>query len=261
MITAPQTDLGLGGPPPIAEEAMALHSKLAALPDDVFISFQDVDFLALNPNYSNWATPRAVYGIPVPWLRTISNVPGLTQKQMQRIPLANLGCARRPYALAFRIEGRVLDMNAFVNFPEHAALLRTELLERGRSELVSRVNNYLRSGLVDDPGKYWKEAQRAGRYMLYLTEEITDDFLGIRHQEGPYRQHPDKPETWRNFLRMAGFDAVLDNASFLTGDFRQQIAVLDDSTIRLLEMFPNPCASHVQEPSPLSEKIGAPRPI
>lgn len=257
MIDPPQTDLGLDGPPPTAEEAMALHSKLAALPDDAFLSFQDVDFLALNPNYSNWATPRAVYGIPVPWLRTISNVPGLTQKQMQQIPFANLGCARRPYALAFRIEGRVLDLNNFPASAECANLLRTRFQKENRGDLIDVVNRFDRGEAA-----YWEHYKgRAGQVMLMLTEQLTDRALGLMDQEGPYRQHPDKPETWRHFLIMAGFDAVLDNAAYLTGDFPRQIAVLDDSTIRLLEMFPNPCASHVQEPCHLSEKIGSPHPV
>jgi hypothetical protein len=272
MTTPPKTDMGIDGTPLTAEEAMALHSKLTAeeamalhskltaLLDDAFISFQEVDFLELNPNYSNWVTPRAVYGIPVSWLRTMSNLPGLSKKKMQNTVLANLGCARRPYALAFRVEGRVLDMSTFSNFLDHAALLRVELSQRGRSDLVYRVNSYAASGRHEPEG-YWTNSKRAGRGILWLTEELTDEFLGISDQAGTYRKHPDKPETWRNFLRMAGFDAVLDNTAFLTSDFPQQIAVLDDSAIRLLEMFPNPCASRAQEPCPLGGKMGASRPV
>jgi len=242
-----RTDTGWREVPPTREAARELAEALKGCGGE-FVSFQTCDVLAVNPDYGNEVTPQGVYAFPKDWIIGLAEHHAKGRQRLRETWFATLGFPQRPHAFTFSVEGRVLDTESYREYEADQARLAAAIGEEHPEALpvihAFTHNGKPRHGNVQDP-----------RRMLFMTEHVVDEILGIRRQEGPYRTHPDKPRLWRDVFLTMGIVALVDRNNWLTGDCPRQAAVFDDRAIVLHAAFANPCAAS-REPG----DVPAPRP-
>jgi len=242
-----RTDTGWCEVPPTREAARELAQALKGCEGE-FVSFQTCHMLALNPDYGNEVTPQGVYAFPKDWIIGLAEHHAKGRQRLRDTWFANLGFPQRPKAFTFSIGGRVLDTQSYREYEADQARLAAAI-GAAHPEALPVIHAFTHNGKPMLGGE-WDP-----RRMLFMTEHVVDEILGIRGREGSYRAHPEKPRLWRDlFLRM-GIVALVDRNNWLTGDCPRQAAVFDDRAIVLHASFANPCAAE-REP----ETFPAPRP-
>lgn len=227
-----KTDLDDGGLPPSQEAAEELLARLPEAPG-YFVSFQQHDALALNPDYSNDVTPQGIYAFPADWLRLV--VEAHLRTGGGRTRLANQGCVRRDNVFVFSVSGRIIEPPQYRDYLADATLLEGWLQER-HPEGLGPLHAFTHNGRPQHGG------DMDGQRLLYMTEKVTDRILGINDPDEPFAGHPDKPRLWREVFSAMGIHGLLDRQGRLTGgDFPHQLVVFDPDVIQLQASFPNPC--------------------
>lgn len=241
-----RTDTGYSERLALPEEAAMLAERLEKHPG-AWVTFRRGFVLGLDEPYSNGITPHAIYGLDASriaafardyaskarWARSAAR-----KQRLSRHVFHLLGYTRRPDAVVFTVEGRLLSSESYIVTPDDLGdwiRLRDHVRER-YPECLSIVEG-------------WKPQREYDRYMsfrwpLWLTEKVADRVVGAKGDEDAvFKAHPDKPRVWRELLQAMDFDAIVDRSGFLTGDSDHEIAVLDPGRIKMLAAFPNPAAS------------------
>jgi hypothetical protein len=215
------------------EEALAAHAGR-------WVSFQPggVETLGLDHDYSNEATPKAVYGFEVdlllPMLRGIQE---RGRKKGFHYLVDGFGFVRREAAFTYAAEGPMVFSDSYTGVLGDLEALRDALEGRG-SPGADVAQRWLRSASRRERGT----GCRGDAWLLVnAMDKMIDAHLGLRGDD-PFLCSPEKPGLWNEMFRELGYAAFVDRDAVLTGDLRWQTAVFDAGALRGVERMDNPAA-------------------
>jgi len=231
----PSTDAGCSDVPATPAGATSLADCLRGR-DGTWVTFRRDASLDLEGVYSNHLTPHAVYGLDSSWVTAQADAyASAGSHQRLRMYFHGLGYVRRPHAVVFNVDGRVVSSATYSGIVEDAERL-VEHVSRNHpaaTDVLSRRWNL--QVHADDP-------RRSFMCLFYMTEMLADRIVGSVEWRD-YRVHPDKPAAWRDLLLALGIDALEDRSHLMTGEVYDQIAVVNAAAVRIVADFPNPAAA------------------
>lgn len=246
-ITPVQTDPG-DMTPVSKEEAEEMREILLPHAGRV-ISFQEHDELGLNPNYSNHATPRGIYGFEVDkiidWLDApIENEKALNKAYYQ---INCMGFIRRTYAFIYDLNGEELYNDTYQSAREDLGRMLDIVRDAGHIAIADRMKKQNWGSGIDNCDTHIQS-----QILIWMTDDAVNRMLGIKEQEGPYKQHPKKPELWRRLLVEMGYPAIYDRHNVMTGDLPNQVIAFENEVLRNVERLDNPlCLKREPSVSPM----------
>jgi hypothetical protein len=211
-----------------------------------WLSFQTVDQLGINLNYSNWITPQAIYGFEVDVLLKMLPAVEKYAKQKDASPyIHRLGYLRRSDLFFFDVDGPVVQTETYTAVLDDLAKLRDLTMECGWEEMSHRFAHWLRSRSLNAERKTGYHGDTWA--LITAMDCAIDQHLNLFDQEGPYRHHPDKPSLWRELFVALGYSGFCDHHGVLTGDLMFQTAVFNETALRDVEHLENPL--HIEPPT------------
>jgi len=220
-----------------ATEAAALRDLLAPHAGR-FVSFQDVEILALHDGYSNAVTPQGIYGFPVDWLAMLAaDYAARPPRAGYSHHLKSLGFIRRPHLFTFALDGAVVDTATYTQWRADSARLHE--MVREDEYLADLAARWQRTAHRHDPAT---GPGGDARSLLWNMERLIDAQLGLSG-DGPYLGHPEKPGLWRQMFVQLGYVAFIDHDNLLTGDLPHQVAVFQPTALSNVVATANPCAA------------------
>lgn len=229
----PKTDSGYVDALASRDDVLKLRDIVAQLPG-AWVSFREDFSLAFNGTYSNHITPEAIYAMPADRVVMMADDYVHVSKEKQMRSLFHCtGYTRRPAAVVFRPQGRIVSTENYADYPQDFDRLFSYVSQR-HPDALHRLEGW-------KPKKHY-DAYLASCAVFWMTEKVTDAIVKAQEYRDFYH-HPNKPRVWRELMMAMGIDAFEDRNYLMTGDCREQIAVFEPSSVEIVAAFNNPAAA------------------